>query len=567
MASAYPPPPTPFDSLYIQRPRRWLVAILALYLVSATLYAVRTPAWQAPDEPAHYNYIAYLAQERRLPTLAQGDYDSVSQARIISRRFSGQRAAVIAPFRYEMYQPPLYYLTATPFFWLGGGSLLVLRLYSVLLGAVTLWLFYRSVEVIFPDRALLTVGATTFAATLPMHVAMTAAVNNDALANLLVALALLGLLHWLRRHLWDADLAASLGANQPTDEPLRNQQRREFVWLGVVLGLGLLTKIYAYVLLAIAAATVGLVLWRRLRYPLWRAAAATLWLVGPAALLALPIWLRNLRRYPGFDPLALAFHDRVVAGQPQTLDWIAREGLGPYFDRAFTLTFRSFWGVFGWLSLPMDERVYTAVLVFSIVVLLGLLWALVRLILGPPDTGMSAFQRWMLAFFGVLILAAAASYVAYNAKFVQHQGRYFFWALLPLATFFALGWREVLQPAQGIATGGLAAVLAASILISGLYTGNLSEWNLLIIGGTALVLLAQPALLANARPPRLHSQTFHWLGRRLPPSLRRAARSAGGERTLRTLRSAVFALPFALLFVLNLINALWAIPQNLSPGA
>ncbi|MCB0131202.1 MAG: hypothetical protein KDD78_10145, partial [Caldilineaceae bacterium] len=45
-----------FDALYLQRPRPWLVLILAAYVLLGALYAINTPAWQAPDEPAHYNY-------------------------------------------------------------------------------------------------------------------------------------------------------------------------------------------------------------------------------------------------------------------------------------------------------------------------------------------------------------------------------------------------------------------------------------------------------------------------------------------------------------------------------
>jgi len=34
-----------------------LLLILLAYFVAGTLYAVQTPRWQGPDEPAHYNYL------------------------------------------------------------------------------------------------------------------------------------------------------------------------------------------------------------------------------------------------------------------------------------------------------------------------------------------------------------------------------------------------------------------------------------------------------------------------------------------------------------------------------
>ena len=56
-------------------PRRApLLLLLLAYFALATLYALFTPDWQAPDEPAHYNYVRYLAEEHRFPLLKPGDF-------------------------------------------------------------------------------------------------------------------------------------------------------------------------------------------------------------------------------------------------------------------------------------------------------------------------------------------------------------------------------------------------------------------------------------------------------------------------------------------------------------
>ena len=48
---------------------RWLLpAIVLVYLILATLYAAYTPDWQAPDEPAHYNYVQYLGEHTVSPS-------------------------------------------------------------------------------------------------------------------------------------------------------------------------------------------------------------------------------------------------------------------------------------------------------------------------------------------------------------------------------------------------------------------------------------------------------------------------------------------------------------------
>ena len=44
-----------------------ILLILLIYLLLGWLYAAYTPDWQAPDEPAHYNYVKQLANGRFMP--------------------------------------------------------------------------------------------------------------------------------------------------------------------------------------------------------------------------------------------------------------------------------------------------------------------------------------------------------------------------------------------------------------------------------------------------------------------------------------------------------------------
>ena len=110
-----------------------LLLVLLVYLALVALFAFKTPPWQNPDEPAHYNYVAYLATEGKLPVLQMGDYDGAYLERLKAEKFPP--ALSIDPVRYEFHQPPLYYLLAAPVYWLSGGSLLALRLFSAVLGA------------------------------------------------------------------------------------------------------------------------------------------------------------------------------------------------------------------------------------------------------------------------------------------------------------------------------------------------------------------------------------------------------------------------------------------------
>ena len=63
----------------------WLALIVIAYLAIASLYAVRVPAWQAPDEPAHYNYVHELASTGQLPVLRMGDYDQAYLEQLTSQ--------------------------------------------------------------------------------------------------------------------------------------------------------------------------------------------------------------------------------------------------------------------------------------------------------------------------------------------------------------------------------------------------------------------------------------------------------------------------------------------------
>ncbi|HRF98354.1 MAG TPA: hypothetical protein PLZ51_24265, partial [Aggregatilineales bacterium] len=56
------------------------------YLICGVLFALYTPLWQTPDEPAHYHYIAQVATIG-LPKIEAGDWDSPYLDRLKSTKF------------------------------------------------------------------------------------------------------------------------------------------------------------------------------------------------------------------------------------------------------------------------------------------------------------------------------------------------------------------------------------------------------------------------------------------------------------------------------------------------
>ena len=433
------------------RPDFPLSLLLLAYSLVGGLYAVYTPPWQAPDEPAHYNYVRQLATGR-FPVMEPADYDESYRAEIVSSAFAASYS--IEPLTYEDWQPPLYYLLQTPVFWLFDGSLLALRLFSVLIGAGVVLLAYGAAIQLWSERRWLALTAAVFVAFLPQHVAMLAAVNNDSLAELLIAAILLLLL-------------AARSGSATTD---RGAIKTRYLWpaVGLLLGLGFLTKATVYLMAPVAALALLAHYWGA-----WQAlATAGARLFGPAFLLGAPWWLRNLTVYGGLDVLGTAAHDAAVSGQLRTAEWLAQVGTAEAARNFFQTTFRSFWGQFGWMGVVMDTRIYQALLVFSMLILAGLVWATGRLLRreGKSIAGYPA------AVLGSLLALTLLLYLGYNLSFVQHQGRYLFPALIPIAAGIALGlatWvRPVVAGRPGLAMlvpAGLGMALIALDLVALFY--------------------------------------------------------------------------------------------------
>ncbi|MGD2076962.1 MAG: glycosyltransferase family 39 protein [Chloroflexota bacterium] len=427
-----------------------LAIVLAVYLAVGYLYAVNTPPWQAPDEPAHYNYIRQLAAGE-FPVIEAGDYDQEYQSEVISSRFDPRYS--VESFEYEDYQPPLYYLVQTPVFRLFEGNLQALRLVSVLLGTGVVILTYLVASRLFPGRDWLALTAAVFVAFLPQHVAMLASVNNDSLAELLIAAIVLLL------------FAVASGREQSTD----GRQELEYwplVGLGILLGLGFLTKVTVYTLAPVAGIVLLWRYWHR-----WRAFILACMLVfGIAIVIGVGWWIRNLVVYGGVDLLGTAAHNAVVVGQPRTAQWISELGLGETLKAFFQTTFQSFWGQFGWMGVVMPAWVYWPLLAFTSLTLAALL----KLAIQPDGLRSAVGLRRVRPVAGLLILGGTllmslAVYLTYNLTFVQHQGRYLFSALVPIAVGVALAWGLLIQPlTKRYPRAGYLLPLGLGLLLVGL---------------------------------------------------------------------------------------------------
>jgi 4-amino-4-deoxy-L-arabinose transferase-like glycosyltransferase len=270
-----------------------------------------------------------------------GDYPHEYLEEIKARRFPPEMS--IDPIRYEFHQPPLYYSLAVPFYWLTlfwppVQQVIALRFLSLLMGGGIVYLAYLIAREVFPTNEVLALGTAAFVAGVPMHLAMLAAVNNDGLAELV----LVGILWMLIRTIKKEEAEGTEGVERKM--PWR------LVGLGVLVGLGILTKTTTLVSIPLVLVAVILTTGHRPLAIPHRLSAISHQLFAiflPALLLISPWFVRNATVYGGLDILAWNRHDAVVVGQLRTADELARHGMAMLAKDFLLTTFRSFWAQFG----------------------------------------------------------------------------------------------------------------------------------------------------------------------------------------------------------------------------
>ncbi len=379
---------------------RWpLALLLLLYIVAASIHAWLVPIDQtgyqnAPDEAAHVNYVRVLATGH-LPTLQDAERDSRGQS-------------------YEWHQPPLYYAVATSALWAGPKGI---RIVSILIGVMAIFLIFTTVRILFPGDPGLAVLAAGIAALLPSHVAITSTVNNDGLLEVCCTAALLALVIILRNglSLWRAG------------------------WLGFAVGAAMLTKATGMLLLPVVLLSI----------PLLRKSGET-----PANLMRGFCWscvvigivcgwwyVRNGLLY--HEVLPLKAFEASFSGTAQAsamADGLG--GWGNYWRLAGTMSFMSFWAVYGTpryarVGMPafLPDTIYLLMGAVTLIALIGM----IRLHFKQKELAEAQrYAIWLMSAFFALVFVA---FVSFLRHYFQTQGRYLYPAMLPICLLLALGWR------------------------------------------------------------------------------------------------------------------------------
>ena len=415
-----------------------VVAILAVALVKQLVLAVAYPAFQGHDEVAHLGYLATIANDGRLPTLS----DRLPPALDEFSRFT-----LDWPALYTANHPPLYYLVSLPAYALAGGSyesqLYAVRLVAVPLFLVTIWLTYLIARAVFPSNDIVVLGAPAIVAFQPQLGFEGAIVNNDMLAIMFGTLLLYLCVRAIREGL---SLRLALA-------------------IGLICGLGLLTKA---TLLAVLPIVAGVAVWCRWPRPFARTADRAWWrgtlvralaVIGPTVALSLP-WYLYLRRTYG---------DFTAFGATQELQGDWNRPAGTFTDLLLSSSFHEeriheTWGYFGWRLIPLGSGDLAVIYTVMALAGLGILVGLFRWLRTGDVRGWSADGTYRQSQMASVVTLAAASVLMYGAMvyfgtmFLLTQARYFF-PVLPATIVLATAGLGSLIPShwQGPATVVLVA--------------------------------------------------------------------------------------------------------------
>jgi hypothetical protein len=184
--------------------RTLILTAITIGLLCRLAFVFFTPAFYAPDEQAHFNYIKYLSENHAFPVLTGKVGDSANE--------------------WEYHQPPVYYLAMVPVFRAAkaafpdqDATVQVVRCFSVLLWLLNVWFGNVLLKRLRIPDEFAWIFIMAMVCLLPTYTFVSATINND---NLLVTVGG-GLL--------------CLMAN-------REQTLKHSISLGLLLGLALLTK-------------------------------------------------------------------------------------------------------------------------------------------------------------------------------------------------------------------------------------------------------------------------------------------------------------------------------------
>lgn len=424
--------------------RRPIVLLIAATLVKGFVWSVVVPPWHAPDEMQHTFYAQLIGRSHSLDiepdnfTTREAHF-LYGLAQIRSVRFQpvpldlSDRAEIDIALgemndpsvkwgyvwddgsnyeitrRFLAMHPPLYYgLVALVQLPLEGYSLLMRlaagRWLTVCLGAAVVWLAHKVGQCVWPNKPGLALLLASIVSYQPMLTFVTSILGNQALEVALYS-ALLGLSLLI---------------------VVQGMDRWRGIGLGVIVGLGLLTKVSFVASVPLLVFLFGWDCHRRRKRPTrlldW------LWVISVGSVVA--GWWYWDSVIDGSGTITGAFGQSGHPRQIPLLRYLLTYG----WKTLYLPVLRMYWGNFGWLDTPLPEVLSLLLVLITIISGLGLA---VRLLRRPRgNTG-----RYQVVG-GVMIAASVLGHLAFYTLLdyrmaIEHggsfslQGRYFLPAIVP----------------------------------------------------------------------------------------------------------------------------------------
>jgi len=304
-----------------------IVVQVGTIVVFGSITAIRYPLWSPVDEGAHYDYVASIAEHAALPVLGK---TPASEQELAIRQgvYPRHTTIVVSKFglgglSYEAFQPPLYYVVASPVFRLSGNyrtKAYLLRFFGLVLLVAAVALLARLSRHVLKKRWLygLSVGLVVFM--MPGVIVRSVTISNVNLAIPLVIACVSEM--WIA---WE-----------------RKSTRRLLI-AGVLVGLCVLTDLYLVELVPVLAlVAIDIARDRRTRVDSLVAGATGL----VAFLIVLPWLIFNEIEYHALTASAIAKREQLAVVNPDHLRYTLGQLPGLTTSSLFSPLLPQEWGGF-----------------------------------------------------------------------------------------------------------------------------------------------------------------------------------------------------------------------------
>ncbi len=437
-----------------------LLACVLVAAVKGLVAAYVTPPFQTPDEYGHYDYVLYLSYidwaefmagnvarptaynditteelwavaeatgteshlrgqglRRPLPEYRAQVAAATGFRRIDTHDALSRKVVLAAQFNY----PVLYYgglsVLARAMRAIGANPVLVyhtVRMCSLLLLLGTVYLTWRMLVNLFPAPADLwaVLGGTAFVALQPQLTMLGSSVQSDMLTILLTTGAL------------------AVGVRAARD-------RATMLWpqAGLICGALLLTKLHAAVAVLVGFSCLLAVLSWAERSRVRLVSIAYVWAV--AGVLGGWWYLRSYLLYGSYTGMVGAFRTASSGSPGQNIrSWVAQ----------WRLTHESFWGMWGWLEVPLPAWLYLTLGSLAAVTAMLACRHAPRLLRRPPFAMATVHVVAIAVAYACIMIAVAALIGPVH----NNQGRHW----LPLVGIAAIGVGASIHTEDGGGGGG-----------------------------------------------------------------------------------------------------------------